>query len=276
VPDGVLHGLSFAALRRAEAEGPGAYLAAWRPTAVAPSLTALAQLAGRPARALPRRTAVIVGDVDFGEAPAATGTSDERLRGAAIEGLLPLPGTRREAEDVARTFPARSTLLLGAAASEQAVKRVARDTSILHLATHGIVNERTPLDSALVLAAPGVDDSDNGLLQAWEIFDQVRVDADLVVLSACDTGLGRTFAGEGLLGLTRAFQFAGARAVAASLWKAPDEATAALMGAFYAELARGSGADVALARAEQQLLSRPETAHPFYWAAFVIDGDTRP
>lgn len=276
VPDGVLHGLAFAALRRGDANGPGAYVAGWKPTAVAPSLSALARLSARPHRPAGDRTAVVVGDVRFGEAVADSSDGDRLVRSAVIEGLPPLPGTRREAEDVARAFPARVTLLLGEAASEPAIKRVARDTSILHIATHGVVNDLTPLDSALVLASPGPDEDDNGLLQAWEIFDQVRLDADLVVLSACDTGLGRTFAGEGLLGLTRAFQFAGARAVAASLWKAPDEATAALMSTFYAELARGLAADEALARAEQRLLERPETAHPYYWAAFVVDGDTRP
>ena len=276
VPDGVLHGLAFAALRRADEEGPGAYLASWKPTAVAPSLTALARLAARPHRPAPSRRAVIVGDARFEGAPARASAGDRLVRSAVIEGLPPLPGTRREAEDVARAFPDRATLLLGEGASEPAIKRVARDTGILHIATHGVVNDLTPLDAALVLAAPGPDDEENGLLQAWESFDQVRLDADLVVLSACDTGLGRTFAGEGLLGLTRAFQFAGARAVAASLWKAPDESTATLMSAFYAERAKGVAADEALARAERRLLARAETAHPFYWAAFVIDGDTRP
>ena len=101
------------------------------------------------------------------------------------------------------------------------------------------------------------------------------MDADLVVLSACDTGLGRAFAGEGLLGLTRAFQFAGARVVAASLWKAPDEATAALMDAFYGEVRRGRAVDEAMAFAQRRLLDRPETAHPFFWASFVLDGDAR-
>jgi CHAT domain-containing protein len=170
-------------------------------------------------------------------------------------------------------FAPRSRLYLGAAATETVVKQLPRETGILHVASHGILNTASPLDSALVLApAAGADDEDNGLLQAWEVFEHVRVDADLVVLSACDTGLGRTFAGEGLLGLTRAFQFAGARAVAATLWTAPDEATASLMDAFYEALRRGHPSDEALALAQRRLLASPATAHPFSWAAFVLDG----
>ncbi|MEZ5417298.1 MAG: CHAT domain-containing protein [Vicinamibacterales bacterium] len=279
VPDGVLHGLAFGALRRDSPPVPGgaagaqAYVAAWKPTTVAPSLSALALLAARPRHGAGERTAVVVGDASFADAPGAAAEGERRVRSAVIEGLPPLPGSRREAEEVARTFSSRARLLLGDAATEPAVKGVARETAILHIATHGVVNDLTPLDSALVLAAPAAAEDDNGLLQAWEIFDQVRIDADLVVLSACDTGLGRTFAGEGLLGLTRAFQFAGARAVVASLWKAPDAATAALMERFYREMASGRPAAEALATAQRALASNAATAHPFHWAGFVVDGD---
>src|SRR6185503_1921431 len=95
----------------------------------------------------------------------------------------------------------------------------------LHFACHGLLDARFPLDSALALA-PGGDD--NGLLQAWEVIERVRVDADLVTLSACDTGLGRDMGGEGLVGLVRAFQYAGARSVLASLWEVSDRSTARL------------------------------------------------
>ena len=277
VPDGVLHGLSFPALRRPVGDDAGGqYLALWKPTSVVPSLTVRAHLAARPSRPRATLSAAVFGDVDVAATATAVAAGDGTVRQGVIRGLSALPGSRREAERIAAAFAPRSALRVGAAATETAVKQVPRDTALLHIATHGVVDERNPLESALVLSPPAAGvEGDNGLLQAWEVFEHVRVDADLVVLSACDTGLGRAFSGEGLLGLTRAFQFAGARVVAASLWTAPDEATALLMDAFYAELRQGTAVDQALARAQRRLLSRPETAHPYFWAGFVLDGDAR-
>jgi CHAT domain-containing protein len=269
LPDGPLHGVSFAALR-----GPGRgaarrYLAEALPVTVAPSLTALATLGQRARRAVGELSVAVFGDVAIG-APATTPVGALAVRARLTEGLAPLPGSRREAEDVARVFAPRSAARLGDAATEAAVKRLPRGTGILHLASHALVNDASPLDSAIVLSPDG--DGGNGLLQAWEVFDELRLDADLVVLSACDTGLGRTFGGEGLLGLTRAFQFAGARAVLASLWTAPDEATAGLMSTFYRHLRAGRPIAEALAAAQRELLARSASRHPYFWAGFVVDG----
>src|SRR4029079_9510969 len=124
------------------------------------------------------------------------------------------------------------------------------------------------------LATPARDDpGDNGMLQAWEIFERLRLDADLVTLSACGTGLGREAAGEGLIGLTRAFQYAGARSVLASLWAVSDRSTAALMPRFYDRLRAGVPKDVALAEAQRELLHGHEFSHPYSWAAFELNGD---
>lgn len=94
------------------------------------------------------------------------------------------------------------------------------------------------MDSALALTIPEnpAEGQDNGLLQAWEIFEQVRINSDLVTLSACDTALGKEMGGEGLVGLTRAFQYAGAHSVLASLWSVSDRSTAELMKRFYGYL----------------------------------------
>ncbi|HEX4865563.1 MAG TPA: CHAT domain-containing protein, partial [Acidimicrobiales bacterium] len=129
------------------------------------------------------------------------------------------------------------------------------------------------------------DGKDNGLLQAWEIFERLRVDADLVVLSACRSGLGSEMGGEGLIGLTRAFQYAGARSVVASLWEVSDPATADLMVRFYRRLRRGHPVDEALRAAQLDLIrSHPsrhgetggvDPASPFVWAAFQLFGDGR-
>jgi CHAT domain-containing protein len=145
-------------------------------------------------------------------------------------------------------------------------------------ACHGLLDERFPLNSALALTLPEsqAEGQDNGLLQAWEIFESVRLDADLVTLSACDTALGKEMGGEGLVGVTRAFQFAGARSVLASLWSVSDISTARFMKRFYRYLRSGKSKDEALRLAQiDQIQGKPGAAHPFHWAAFELFGDWR-
>jgi CHAT domain-containing protein len=166
---------------------------------------------------------------------------------------------------------------LGAEATEERAKAIGKDVRYLHFATHGLLDEQSPLSSALALTPPGdaAEGRDNGLLQAWEIFERVRLDADLVVLSACQTGLGKEMGGEGLVGLTRAFQYAGARSVLASLWSVADTSTADLMTKFYSFLRHGRSKDDALRRAQVALIKSAEYSDPFYWAPFVLTGDWR-
>jgi CHAT domain-containing protein len=114
---------------------------------------------------------------------------------------------------------------------------------------------------------------DDGILQAWEIIEGVRVNAELVVLSACQTGLGEHIRGEGLMGLTRAFLYAGARTVAVSLWDISDAGTADFMMAFYQQVRDGSSTDVALQQAMIAARRDPARKDPFYWAPFILVGD---
>jgi CHAT domain-containing protein len=146
-----------------------------------------------------------------------------------------------------------------------------------------LLDERYPLNSALALTIPAMpaEGQANGLLQAWEIFEQMRIDADLVTLSACETALGKEMGGEGLVGLTRAFQYAGARTILASLWSVGDDSTAQLMTRFYGYLKAGRPKDEALRRAQIDLIrggrsasgAAAPIAHPFHWAAFQLIGD---
>jgi CHAT domain-containing protein len=128
--------------------------------------------------------------------------------------------------------------------------------------------EQFPLESGLALSLPGDggQEKENGLLQAWEVLEHVRVDADLVTLSACQTGLGSEMAGEGLLGLTWAFQYAGARSVLASLWEVSDASTADLMRRFYRHFSAGIPKAEALRRAQSSCGGgrppRPPTSGP--------------
>ena len=160
-------------------------------------------------------------------------------------------------------------------ATEEKVKTLDRDARFVHFAVHGVVDQRTPLDSALALSSTGVPEEgrDNGLLHAWEIFERVRLDADLVTLSACGSAAGADRPGEGIIGLTRAFTYAGARSVLASLWNVGDASTGTFMKTFYERWARGDSKAEALRQAQVDAIRRGQ--RPLRWAAFQLYGDDR-
>jgi CHAT domain-containing protein len=165
-----------------------------------------------------------------------------------------------------------SVTLEGAAASESALKALAlRDFKVIHIAAHGIGNDAEP-DRAALLFAPG-NDSEDGLWQSREI-RQTRLNADLVVLSACETGTGRLEGQEGIMNLARAFLIAGAKSVVASLWQVDDRSTATLMGLFYEHLAAGLDVREALRQAQLDFIKQfGDRAQPYYWAGFEVIGD---
>ena len=139
------------------------------------------------------------------------------------------------------------------------------------MATHGISSTDSPERAALVLARGTGDD--DGLLQAREI-SELNLGAELVTLSACDTGAGRLVGQEGIVNLVRAFQFAGARTVVASLWAADDVFTTSLMKRFYGNLAKGLDRGSALQKAKLELVEQfGDQAVPFFWAGFTMVGD---
>lgn len=277
-PDGPLNSLPFAALVRR-----GEPLVVSHPLHTTLSATVYAELRKR--RRPPRAGAPIVlfGDPRYTPpaltSAAAAPAADAAVLRAVARGLSlePLPQSRGEVLAIAAHFRGENVrTFLGAEATEENAK-ASSGARILHFATHGLWDERRPLHSALALASPEASSpgGDNGLLEAWEVFESVRLEADLVTLSACDTGLGQEASGEGMIGLTRAFQFAGARSVVSSLWSISDDSTAELMSRFYGYLRRGLPKDVALARAQAHLSRRPATAAPYHWAAFQLAGDFR-
>ena len=276
LPDGPLHLLPWSALVRPD----GKYLVEWKPHHVALSATVYAELRRERPREKPTDAPLLTafGDPVYPPRFADSGESipDARVRAVAERGFgfEPLPGTRREVERIAALYNEDAAVYLGADATEERAKSAG--TRYLHFATHGLLDERFPLNSGLALTIPDefVEGGDNGLLQAWEIFESVRLDADLVVLSACESALGQEVGGEGLVGLTRAFQYAGARSVLASLWQVADESTAILMERFYHHLRAGKTKDEAL-RAAQLELVRGAAPAPHAWAAFQLHGDWR-
>jgi len=294
VPDGPLNTLPWASLVRESNGAETRYLIEWKPVHTVVSATVYAELKKE------RREGARSGAVElaaFGDPryPVLPGSKPSVERGDGTEEapeepygepeidavtrggyrFQALPRSRQEVETIASLYAPNSETFLGELATEERAKSIGKDVSLIHYACHAYVNERFPLDSALVFTIPDKpkEGQANGLLQAWEIFEKVRIDADLVTLSACDSGLGKEMGGEGLIGLTRAFQYAGARTVLASLWKVDDASTAELMKRFYGYLKAGRTKDEALRLAQVELIRSTRYSQPRDWAAFELMGD---
>lgn len=246
VPHGELHYLPFAALK---ASGPGGrYLVETFDIAVALSAASWMQVMDRPP-------------------PTATGVLALAPAGAS------LPGTLAEVRAIGSAWQGQAELLTGPAAGKAEVMARAGSAGILHIASYGVLNRRNPLFSYVELAPAGRVD---GRLEVHEVYG-LALDARVVVLSACQTGVGSGMLadvppGDDWVSLSRAFLVAGARRVVASLWLVEDRATADLMASFHRELAGGAAAAAALGRAQRTMLAQPARAHPFYWAGFTTIG----
>lgn len=193
------------------------------------------------------------------------------LPGEAPLQLSPLPGAEQEALEIAQLFDTQA--LIGPEATEATVVQQMSNSRIVHLATHGLLNYGQPgelgardLPGAIVLAS---SDEDDGLLTASEIID-LDLKADLVVLSACDTDVGR-ITGDGIIGLSRSLIAAGTPSVIVSLWKVPDDSTAMLMTEFYRQLQQNP--DKAQALRQAMLATMAEHPPVRDWAAFTLIGE---
>jgi CHAT domain-containing protein len=199
-----------------------------------------------------------------------TGIAETSLR------IPRLPGTRREAAAITALVPAtdRKQALDFEASRATATSEELSQYRIIHFATHGLLNSQHPELSGIVLSL--VDSQgkpQDGFLRMHEIYN-LKLPAELVVLSACQTGLGKEIKGEGLVGLTRGFMYAGAARVMASLWKVDDRATAELMKQFYQGMVKDNLRPAAALRAAQvQMWKQQRWSEPYYWAAFVLQGE---
>jgi len=270
VPDGILHYLPFETLRSKDAAGRPQCLIEQFPVSYMPSVSVLAELQQRPPERA-RLDLLAYGDPVFSRAGAASSPSVDLVRGiyesAGIR-FPALPSTRREVEALGRLFPReRRTIFLGLDATEASVKHTnLLDYRLLHFATHAIVDDRNPARSGIVLSLVNTGDED-GILRINEIFN-LEMNAGLVVLSACQTGLGNLVRGEGVVGLTRAFLYAGARRVAVSLWDVNDLTAPDFMQSFYRRLRQGEDPASALRSAKVEMLQSdsPVRANPYFWA----------
>ena len=316
VPDGVLHQIAFEALVIDTAQKPVYWLDGGPPVRYTASATVLYNIERRPSRSVlagdDGAPTLSVADPVFdvqeliaaAEAPAleaeASGTDATRASGDPPDlaeltrrsyeragGVLArLPGTRRESEALARVFgSSRVESITGAQATETRVRERLPAKRYLHFGTHGLVDERrNSMFSALALTPPAEEtaSADNdGYLQLHEIYGLPLENAELAVLSACETNVGEQVDGEGVFALSRGFLAAGAQWVVASQWAVNDESTAVLIGAFFENVrkqeqeARGIDYAAALRDAKRTVRNQPkhpEWTDPYYWAPFILTG----
>lgn len=274
-PDGPLHKLTFAALvfKPQTEAGASRYFVEMKPLHVVVSMGVYEGLRARSAPAdRSQQTVLALGDPAYAPpgGPPAQVVFD---CGARRDALAPLPVTREQVQEIKRLFGERATAQLDRDASETNLKRLAPQASIIHIASHGYAENCDPLGSFIVLSQAG--GAEEGLLRAFEIMDELRLNADLVTLSACETGLGEITKSEGVTGLTRAFQYAGAKSVVVSLWSVRDTSTSQLMAEFYRQYKDGKSKDEALRLAQVALIGSSQYSHPYHWAAFVLNGHWR-
>jgi CHAT domain-containing protein len=309
VADGALNYVPFEVLLKTADSGDFAslgYLVKTNEIVYAPSASVVGAIKQQRAKTN-NRAMLIIADPVFNsndarakKAPAATAGTDAEVRGlgiqsalkdvagdtpapatnAAMEGLplARLTGTRTEAEQISKLAKAsggQADVWLDLDASEENLDT--RDMSkyrVIHVATHGLLNAERPQFTGVVLSLVGNKTRD-GFVRTDEVFN-LRLGSPLVMLSACETGLGKEKRGEGVMGLTRAFMYAGAPTVGVSLWSVADKSTADLMTDFYQRLLSTSAtstASGALRGAQLAMISGKKYSAPFYWAPFVLVGD---
>ncbi|HEX8834559.1 MAG TPA: CHAT domain-containing protein, partial [Abditibacteriaceae bacterium] len=251
IPDGPLNALPFAALNNAD----GKYLVEQYVLSYAPGLSALMEMEKlRSTRAKNQKRVPWLGLA--------------RSQFAEL-GLKPLPGAEAEVAAIAPIFGKSAVVAHDASATKSMARRELPRSRFIHMATHGLLNEAAPLYSSVALS-PDKEDPD-GRLYARDLME-MNLQADLVVLSACETALGQEVRGEGVLGLTWALFVAGTPASIVTQWSVNDAATSVLMQNFYKQLQSGKTPDVALQTAQIALLKDRKMRHPSYWAPFILVG----
>jgi len=238
VPHGALHYLPFSALAT-----PHGYMIDQYSMRVLPSASVMPFLNKQQD---PKGTLLVLGNPDLNDK------------------ALDLPGAEKEAVAIASNQP-KTQLLLRNKATETAVKKHGGAYRYLHFASHGVFDPEQPLQSGLLLSKDATND---GNLTVAELYD-LKLNADLVTLSACETALGKIANGDDVVGFTRGFLYAGAKSIVSSLWKVDDVATYRLMQSFYSNLNK---LDKRSSLRQAQLNLKKQYSHPYYWAAFQLTG----
>lgn len=181
----------------------------------------------------------------------------------------PLPFSEKEVKAVQEIYGPRATTFSGTTATESAMRRLAPEAELIHVASHAWVDSQRLGLSGILMAA---DQEEDGLLQVFEVMG-LRLKADCAVLSACNTAQGQIFWGEGVVGFAHAFFYAGVRSLVVSWWPVQDQSTASFMTLFHTNYANGSTVAQAVCGAARQLRAQNATRHPYYWAPFTAMGD---
>jgi len=266
VPDGLVWNLPFQALMLSD----GRFVVQQSSVTYAMSLTALREQRARADRQDVRPRSVAA----FGDPQLTRGTAGGSSAIRA-DGLAPLPAAAREVRALGRLYGAASRVWVGAEATEGRFKQEAGGYAIVHVATHGILNDADPMSSHVLLTPSGEGvTAEDGRLQARELMT-LGLDADLVVLSGCETAKGRAGQGEGVIGLTWALFIAGVPTTVVSQWQVESESTERLMAGLHRRLAASGSAmpAEALRSSAVSMLASEQYRHPFYWAGFIVVGD---
>ncbi len=278
VPDGFLYFLPFEALLM---DSEKKYVVEKFTISYAPSCSSLLFLKEKEARLEHPKSLLAIGNPNYN----LSRIPNARQNAASIilkeiyydQGfdLTPIPHSKKEIKNVAKLFPKeKRDIYLGNQATEEVIKRTSlEDYRIIHFACHSLLDEKFPFRSALVLAIDE-DEEEDGFLLVREIYN-LRLSADMIVLSACQTGRGRLENVEGVLGLPRIFFYCGARSVISSLWKITDKSTTQFMTYFYKYISEGKSKSQALRFAKIKMI-KSKYSHPFFWASFVLYGDSSP
>jgi CHAT domain-containing protein/Tfp pilus assembly protein PilF len=277
IPDGILYYLPFETLRATIGHGSG-YLVEKVEISYCPSASSLFILKKRKNYNVGQKALLALGGPIYG----TRSTSKHDMPKNKVSSQLyseqgfrfpSLPFSKKEVLEIGKLFDkGERTVLVGGEASEEAIKTLPlNEYRLIHFACHGYLDERIPFRSSLVLSLNALQ-KDDGYLQMREIYD-LTLNADLVVLSACQAGSGIMERAEGPMGLARPFFYAGARSVLASLWSINDKTTVFFMKVFYQNLVKGCAVGKALQLTKIRMLNS-EWAHPFYWAGFILNGDS--
>lgn len=279
LPDGILHYLPFETLRRHGSKSSW-YLIETTIISYCPSVSVLCALKEKKTRRVWEKDLLAIGGPEYEQTNKGAYESwamrKEALRKSYLSQDLnfkSLPYSKKEVVDISKLFPKdRTQVLVGVTANEEIIKSTAlKEFRFIHFACHGILDEKHPLRSALVLSGGERQDED-GFLQMREIYG-LTINADIVVLSACQTGRGTLEKAEGPMALARSFFFAGARSVIASLWPINDKTTRKIMVEFYDNIVRGASIGESLRKAKIMMI-RSSWRHPFFWAGFILQGDS--
>ncbi|HZN00593.1 MAG TPA: CHAT domain-containing protein, partial [Pyrinomonadaceae bacterium] len=272
VPDGALWNVPFQALH----QGARGYLLEQYAVSYAPSLSVLREMERRSnaLRAAHRASTLLA----MGNPTLSSGTVAKVRFARRDEQLSPLPDAEKEVNALGRLYGAGSKVLIGQQAREATMKDQAGKFKVLHFATHAILDNRNPLYSHIIFSQTEDDKNEDGLLEAWELM-KLDLNAELTVLSACETARGRIAAGEGIVGMSWALFVAGSPSALVSQWKVDSARSSELMIEFHRNLLRTRAAgktrltkSEALRQAALKVF-RSSYHHPAYWAGFILVGE---